>query len=179
MKKYLSGFTLLELLIVVGILGILAVVLLMSLNPSESQKKSRDLKRMKDVSTLQGVIEQYVKDGNAPICTDGCDSASAGLGVGSQACDTNWMGVDLCKYANTLPVDPTNNTDKTCIGAESGGTATDPKTAVCKTIYRFKMSGSDYEFNVRQESVSNGSNTYNDGGNDEGWAEIGSSLDLL
>ena len=46
-----KGFTLLELLIVIGILGVLSVALVFVLNPAESLKKARDSQRMSDLTT--------------------------------------------------------------------------------------------------------------------------------
>jgi len=58
-KKISSGFTLLELLIVIGILGVLSVALVFVLNPSESLKKARDSQRISDLTTLKKAIEIY------------------------------------------------------------------------------------------------------------------------
>lgn len=58
MKKIsLLGFTLLELLVVIGIIGIL--VGLGSVSYSSAQKKARDAKRHSDLSDIQKFYEQY------------------------------------------------------------------------------------------------------------------------
>ncbi|MEI7765624.1 MAG: prepilin-type N-terminal cleavage/methylation domain-containing protein, partial [bacterium] len=54
-----KGFTLLELLIVVAIIGVLSVALVMVLNPSEMLKKSRDAQRISDLTALKKAIEIY------------------------------------------------------------------------------------------------------------------------
>lgn len=177
-----TGFTLIELLIVIGILSVLVVTILVTLNPSEAQKKARDTKRMKDLSTLQSIVQQYINDGNAPICKSpenpsGCNSSGAGENVQSQNCaSTNWVGVSLCRYSNTVPTDPSNNVQRTYI---SGGTVASPTTANDNLYYQLKMEGSDYEIRVRQESKGNAGNVINDGGDDTDWAEVGSNLNLL
>lgn len=61
-----KAFTLVELLIVIGIIGLLAVTLLVSLNPAEAQKKARDATRLKDAVTLQAIVEQMINDQTAP-----------------------------------------------------------------------------------------------------------------
>ena len=43
-----SGFTLLELLIVISVLAILSVALIVVLNPAETLKKGRDSQRISD-----------------------------------------------------------------------------------------------------------------------------------
>ena len=54
-KNY--GFTLIELLVVIAIIGILASVVLASLN--SARKKSRDARRLADVKQLQVALELY------------------------------------------------------------------------------------------------------------------------
>lgn len=175
-----SSFTLIELLIVIGILAILVVTILITLSPSEAQKKARDAKRMKDLVTLQAIAIQYINDGGAPFCTQGhpgthCESYSAGTNIQSQPCNNSWLTyddgspVDLCKYTSTIPVDPSNNTIRTYI---NGGTVQSPAMSTNYVGYILKMSGSDYKIGVRQESKSNANNVLNDGGNCQDWAEV-------
>jgi uncharacterized protein (TIGR02145 family)/prepilin-type N-terminal cleavage/methylation domain-containing protein len=54
-----KGFTLLELLIVIGIIAILSVALVFVLNPAEALKKARDSQRMSDLNTLKKAIGIY------------------------------------------------------------------------------------------------------------------------
>ncbi len=54
------GFTLLELLIVIAIIGILVSIGVVSY--SAAQKKSRDSRRMGDVKAIQNAWEQYYSD---------------------------------------------------------------------------------------------------------------------
>lgn len=51
------GFTLIELLIVVGITVVLATVVVMTLNPVEILKQSRDAKRLSEIESIDGAIE--------------------------------------------------------------------------------------------------------------------------
>ncbi|MBI4134856.1 MAG: prepilin-type N-terminal cleavage/methylation domain-containing protein [Candidatus Sungbacteria bacterium] len=52
-----SGFTLVELLVVIAIIGVLASVVLASLN--SARKKSRDARRVADLKQLQLALELY------------------------------------------------------------------------------------------------------------------------
>ena len=64
-----SGFTLIEILIVVAIIGILASVALVGLNPV--QKKGRDARRISDLRQIQTSLELYfTKNGTYPDAQD-------------------------------------------------------------------------------------------------------------
>ena len=177
MKK--SGFTLIELLIVIGILAVLVVTILVTLNPSEAQKKTRDVKRMKDANMLYSVLLQYINDGNQPT---GCiitpqDCGSAGIAGKAQPCNDNWLQLDLCNYTKTIPVDPKN-----WISGANNGTCVrinPTSTYECSFRYWARIQGSDIEINVKQESLSNSNNVGKDGGDQEGWVEVGSNLTLI
>ena len=66
-----SGFTLIELLVVIAIIGILASVVLASLNSARA--KSRDARRIADVKQMQLAMELYYDNHsqNYPTDTDG------------------------------------------------------------------------------------------------------------
>ena len=59
MKK---GFTLLELLIVIGILAILATVLIAVINPAELLRRARDTQRLSDLDALRSAISLFIVD---------------------------------------------------------------------------------------------------------------------
>ena len=175
MKKLAEkAFTLVELLIVIGIIGILATMLMINLNPAEAQKKSRDAKRLKDISTIQSIVEQANLDGVALGCPGptACTSSAAGTDT-QQPCTANFLGANVCNYAKSVPVDPLNSRTSQC----ASGTATTNTT--CLMNYYFERSGVDYEINVRQESVSNASKIGDDGGNSTWMVEVFSTSNAL
>ncbi|HUD02706.1 MAG TPA: prepilin-type N-terminal cleavage/methylation domain-containing protein, partial [Candidatus Paceibacterota bacterium] len=60
-----KGFTLIELMVVIAIIGILASIIMVSL--SSAQSKGRDAKRVADIRTIQLALEEYYNDnGNYP-----------------------------------------------------------------------------------------------------------------
>ncbi|NTV31170.1 prepilin-type N-terminal cleavage/methylation domain-containing protein [candidate division WWE3 bacterium] len=56
------GFTLVELLVVIVILGILATLTLSVLNPSYFFGRGRDTRRQSDLQSVRGALEQYYLD---------------------------------------------------------------------------------------------------------------------
>lgn len=61
-QAHKRGFTLLELLIVITILAILSLVVILFINPVEILKKSRDVQRMSDLSSLKTAISIWLQD---------------------------------------------------------------------------------------------------------------------
>ena len=84
-----KGFTLIELLVVIAIIGVLASVVLASLN--NARKKSRDARRITDIKQVQLALELYF---------DGQASPSYPDTIYSNAAFTP-------KYIQSVPTDPT------------------------------------------------------------------------
>lgn len=77
-----SGFTLIELLVVISIIGLLASVVLVSLNGARA--KSRDAKRISDMNQMAKAMELYFNDYNTypTVGTTGKGFTTAGLVIG-------------------------------------------------------------------------------------------------
>ena len=78
MKKYIKVFTLIELLVVIAIIGILASIVLVSLN--SARKKGNDTRVISDVQQLRTQIESDYANGNynLDLTTTGLLTGSAG-----------------------------------------------------------------------------------------------------
>ena len=76
-----EGFTLLELLIVIGILGVLSVALVFVLNPAESLKKARDSQRISDLTTLKKAIEIYKTNVRSPLLAGSTNAGCKGTSL--------------------------------------------------------------------------------------------------
>jgi len=92
-KRGQKGFTLIELLVVIAIIGILATIVLVSLNTARS--KARDVRRISDLRQLALALEMYYDDNSTyPVQATCVDIATplAALATGG--------------YMGALPADP-------------------------------------------------------------------------
>lgn len=99
-----SGFTLVELLIVIGILGILLAIVLVALNPAKQFAQANDTKRSSDVNAILNAVHQYAADKKGKLPT----AVTTTVGTISTA------GINICAdlvptYLAQLPVDPSLN----------------------------------------------------------------------
>lgn len=109
-----KGFTLIEMIITIGILGVLASIVLAVVNPLAQFQKSNDARRKGDLSQLQRALEQYYQDhGQYPHSAGGTGSPTYSI-VDFSKINTNppvgitW-GAQWTPYMNFLPKDPDNN----------------------------------------------------------------------
>src|ERR1700679_2456531 len=65
-KKTKKGFTLIELLVVIAIIAILSVVVILTLNPAELLRQSRDSNRISDLSVTKSAISFYLASVSTP-----------------------------------------------------------------------------------------------------------------
>ena len=116
-----NGFTLIELLVVIAIIGILASVVLVSLN--SARLKARVTRSLTDLKQLQTALELYY-DAN------GSYPPSSGAWGGYYTCwgtpSTNWIVGLAPTYIQTLPREPRNTTD-------------------CGSQYIYYSTGADYK----------------------------------
>src|SRR3989344_6557260 len=187
-NQQVNGFTLLELLIVVGILGILASVVVLVLNPAEIIKRAQDGKRLSDIGSLNDSINLFKVDegtgygdvNTVYISIPDTSATCANLtllslpGGWSYACateanlrntdGTGWVPVDFSSIStgaliSKLPIDSAN---------DDGG----------ELYYSYVADSAEWELNTNLLSAQPVGKETSDGGDDPAKYEKGTNLTL-
>ncbi len=164
-----SGFTLVELLVVIAIIAILAAVVVLIINPLELTRRGRDAARLSDLANLQNAINVAVQESTgsgavAVLCkstgTYPCEGDSF---VGTRVSDgSGWVKTDLSAQKSvsvpTLPIDPINS---------------------AAMHYKYCASNDAWEIDTVLESDQQKGKMGADGGNETDKYEVGSNLTLI
>ncbi|HUZ92769.1 MAG TPA: prepilin-type N-terminal cleavage/methylation domain-containing protein [Candidatus Paceibacterota bacterium] len=108
-----TGFTLLEILLVVAAIGILAGIVILAINPSKQLGDTRNAERKVDVNTILNAVYQYSIDNNGALPSSITVSSTeiCATGVATSTCTTDNL-VDLSvltrneKYLTAIPTEP-------------------------------------------------------------------------
>ncbi len=164
-----SGFTLVELLVVIAIIAILAAVVVLIINPLELTRRGRDAARLADLANLQNAINVAVQESSgsgavAVLCkVAGAYPCSGSSNTGTRVSDgTGWVKTDLSTQKSvsvpTLSVDPINDSAH---------------------HYTYCAANDSWEIDTVLESSQQSGKMLNDGGNDNNVYEVGSNLSLI
>lgn len=106
-----KGFTLLEVLLVVALLGILAGIVILAINPSKQIADTNNAQRRVDVNTILNAVYQYAIDNNGTIpssitstATDICVTGGDCTGI----IDLSVLTTNS-EYLVSIPTDPTGS----------------------------------------------------------------------
>jgi general secretion pathway protein G len=98
-----NGFTLVELLVVVGIISILSGLVIVALNPAQYFRQGRDGRRLSDLGAISAAVEQYFAQNNAyPVPSGGAIPTDAG----GQLVDGGGV-----VYLKSVPTEPDDGAD--------------------------------------------------------------------
>ena len=106
MKSHLSarrGFTLIELLVVIAIIGMLASIVLASLNSARA--KGRDARRAADLVQIRNALEMYASDNRGSYPNPGWAWRSQCSAWGGYAASDVIPGI-VPQYMSSFPSDP-------------------------------------------------------------------------
>jgi prepilin-type N-terminal cleavage/methylation domain-containing protein len=103
-----KGFTLIEILVVIGIIAVLAAIVIIAINPARQFAQARNTQRLSNMNTILNAIGQNMAD-NKGLFT--CSGVTLGA---STTIGTSGKNLAPCLtptyIAAGLPMDPTNGT---------------------------------------------------------------------
>ena len=203
MHKLCNAFTLIELLVVIAIIAILSIVVLLTLNPGELLRQSRDSSRVSDMATLTSAISLYNTDQSLghnfnmglsnivyvsipdPVATSSAGDQCQGLSLPvlpttySYHCTTSTT-IRNVDGTGWIPID----FSKISSGIPLGALPIDPTNqSSTRLYYTYTTNGAQYEITASMESSKYGPGGSNDivssdGGSLASVFEKGSKLSL-
>lgn len=100
-----QGFTLIELIVVIGILAVLLAIVLVAINPARQFSQANNTQRRSDVNAILNAIHQYAADNDgdlpAAITTTPTNVGNADINICANLAPT---------YIAEMPFDPTDAT---------------------------------------------------------------------
>jgi len=92
-----DGFTLIEILVVIGIIAILAVIVLIAINPARQFAQANNTQRTSNVNAILNAIGQYIADNAGDLPT---------IPGGDGEVDTALCNDLVTDYLPAMPTDP-------------------------------------------------------------------------
>lgn len=105
-KGSAKGFTLIEVLVVIGLIAILASVVIVAINPARQFAQARNSQRISNVETIMSALGQDLAEHKGVSTCTGVNSSTSSIGT---------SGVDLSGclepyISSGIPMDPSTGT---------------------------------------------------------------------
>ncbi len=104
-----EGFTLIEILVVIGIIAVLAAVVLVAVNPSHQFKLARDTQRVSNVNAILNAISQNIAEHKGQLRCGTIDAPIPTTATIIKSTNAGGFDVGPCivpTYISALPFDP-------------------------------------------------------------------------
>lgn len=137
-RKNLRAFTLVELLVVIGVLAILLAITLVAINPTRQFAKANDSKRRSDVNAILNAVNQYTVRNRGTLPGTINTTATAISNTGTNLCPHLVPG-----YIAAIPSDPQTGT-----GAGANGANITNCAAAYNTGYTIMRAGANNRITV-------------------------------
>lgn len=115
MKKVLAnrlkGFTLIELIVVIGIIAVLAAIVILAINPARQFAQARNTRRTNDVKAIADALVQYAAANSGAYPTLGACSGTPTTVTTSNFGTAGTVAILVPAYLNAIPTDPKSNAE--------------------------------------------------------------------
>ena len=111
-RKDVRGFTLIEILVVIGLIAILAAIVLIAINPARQFAQARNTQRESNVNTILNALGQDIADNKGTFTCSGVGTmpAATAAHIGTSATFVNLTCLVPTYISTAIPVDPANGT---------------------------------------------------------------------
>src|SRR5262245_37912256 len=105
-QKKKQGFTLIEILLVIGIIAILATIVIVAINPARQFAQARNSQRTENVTAILNAIGQNIADNRGVFTCVGGTIPSTATVIKSGSGGFDMAGCISPTYISSIPFDP-------------------------------------------------------------------------